>query len=86
MPRYLACGSAAGGCAGLEEWADVSETHELRCCSDSDLGADWSNTRCNSVWAASDLDGVCHHAVGFNQGMQLCDNAGGEKRSSKDNF
>ena len=48
--------------------------HEVRCCSDVNLQG-FSNSRCNDVWAASDVSG-CHSSKSFSVAESICQNAG----------
>ena len=60
--RWVECGRA-GRCSNNEpsRWADSSETHEVRCCSDSPING-WTKRGDSCPWAESDrgMDG-CHH-------------------------
>merc|ERR1719333_340739 len=66
---YLACGSSARACAGQAVGAAADETHELRCCSDSNPGSGWKrHNRCDwAIWAKSKVLGTCHHGVTFDE-------------------
>ena len=67
--RRNRCNGEGGG-----EWADTSELHEVRCCSDVNLQG-FSNSRCNDVWAASDVSD-CHSSKSFSAAESICQNAG----------
>lgn len=96
---FLACGSslnADGACAGKNNVAAASEKHPLRCCKDSalDPGSDWQRkyheTCPENVWGTSfDPNLVssaiagCYHSVDFNEGKEICENAGGESQMAE---
>ena len=76
---YTACGSSAAGCSGQSTPADVAEKHELRCCADNQLQYFGKHSACPlDVWGASDFEnGLCHHAVTWNEGRDICEHYGG---------
>ena len=79
----LACGATTGTCSGQTVAADSSETHEVRCCSDTDLGSGWTQmtTRgaaCLNVWGRSeDINGICQNALNYGEALTMCANLGG---------
>jgi len=67
----VVCGKGTGCRNGVDEAvADVSELHEVRCCKDE--YAPGFKTRCDNVWAASDLDG-CHLKKTYAEAKGICE-------------
>ena len=82
----LACGSSAhwnGDCGGQTLAADTAERHEVRCCSDTNLGGGWyqysgRGAICQNVWGESeDINGVCQHALHYGEALAMCAELGG---------
>ena len=59
-------------------WADPGDQHEVRCCSDTNLGGGWRQNGGCDVWAESDgpLMGGCHELKTFIEAAAICSNAG----------
>ena len=79
----LACGATTGTCSEQTLAADSSETHEARCCSDTNLGSGWSQLSnrgaiCTNVWGRSeDSNEVCQDALNYGEALAMCANLGG---------
>jgi len=75
--RWVECGRT-GRCSNNEpsRWADSSETHEVRCCSDSPIDG-WTKRGDSCPWAESDrgMDG-CHSDKTFAEAEAVCEAAG----------
>ena len=82
--QSVVCGStAAGACRNnpvLE--ADPNDLHEVRCCSDTNLGSGWiQHPNCiaagfTNVWGESDINGVCNSAKTLVEAVDICDAVG----------
>ena len=79
----LACGASDKACKGTRQSAGIDETHQLRCCADSDLGSDWErkfgNTCPAGVFGASEIGGTCYTAVTYSEGRNICESNGGKQ-------
>ena len=81
----LACGSSGGGCSGQTQTvANLNESHEVRCCSQSSTNPggwnQYTSGNCPSnIWGESDFsNGVgCVDSATYNEAQQICSNAGG---------
>lgn len=80
---YTVCGSSGSStCAGKTLEAAIHEQHEVRCCSDTNLGSGWNqHTNCinagyTSVWGETDINGVCHSSKTFDEAVAICANVG----------
>jgi len=62
--------------SGLENWLGY-ETHELRCCSDEVGPIEGWKQRNDCPRAISKINGVCQHAVTYEEAVGLCDGIGG---------
>ncbi|KAL7548652.1 hypothetical protein ACHAWF_011924 [Thalassiosira exigua] len=70
---YIACGSSAMPCSGRSRPADVDESHELRCCADSEIPGFFRHEACDlEVWSESQFEGTCYHGVTWNEGVSIC--------------
>merc|ERR1711862_202982 len=68
---YVVCGKGTGCRNGVDEAvADVSERHEVRCCKDEN--APGFKTKCEGVWAASELGGSCHREKTYDDAEGIC--------------
>ena len=72
----LVCGSSSG-CSEPTQEAALYETHKLRCCSDEVGPVEGWKQRSNCPLAISKIDGVCKHAVTYDEAIGLCDSIGG---------
>merc|ERR1711933_5336 len=68
---YVVCGKGRGCNEGNEVLALASELHEVRCCKDED--APGFKTRCDNVWAASELGGSCHREKTYDEAKGICE-------------
>ena len=74
----LACGSTHTACSGLTQPAETSELHEVRCCADNNLEGWTKHANCDvDVWGESEINGVCEHAVTYQQALSMCASIGG---------
>eukprot|EP00568_Trieres_chinensis_P006613 CAMPEP_0183292170 /NCGR_PEP_ID=MMETSP0160_2-20130417/1326_1 /TAXON_ID=2839 ORGANISM="Odontella Sinensis, Strain Grunow 1884" /NCGR_SAMPLE_ID=MMETSP0160_2 /ASSEMBLY_ACC=CAM_ASM_000250 /LENGTH=1110 /DNA_ID=CAMNT_0025453089 /DNA_START=101 /DNA_END=3433 /DNA_ORIENTATION=+ len=67
---YLACGSPTGDCQGEVATAAPSETHEVRCCSDTEKTG-WIKKDSCDVWGESDLP-TCVDDANYAEAVQIC--------------
>ena len=81
----VVCGStASAACNGnpvLE--SDPNELHEVRCCSDTNLGGGWMKKSGCNVWGESDPAGVCNSEKTFDEAFEIC-NAVGARLCTKE--
>jgi len=77
QPHWVNCGRS-GRCDEDGKWAEPAERHEVRCCSDSDLGNDWRKNPGCSVWAESDAQsmGGCNSRKTLLEAEAICSDAG----------
>lgn len=71
---WTVCGSLGECGEGQFVPADVSETHEVRCCSDTEKPG-WTKHPWCGVWAESDLP-TCYHAQNFTSALKICNDNG----------
>ena len=70
----IVCGSTLPEQPGPE--AGRSERHEVRCCSDTNLGSGWlKKSNCN-VWGESKVRGACRRDRTHDQARTHCADAG----------
>ena len=61
---------------------DPNDLHEVRCCSDTNLGSGWKqHPNCiaagfTNVWGESDINGVCNSAKTLVEAVDVCDAVG----------
>ena len=82
--HFVACGRANfARCTEEEGFVSDTELHETRCCSDV-AQADWlKNDQCD-VWAASVINGQCHHDKTYDEAAEICSNAGARLCTSEE--
>ena len=73
--QWIECGRV-GRCNNDGRCAGRTQTHEVRCCSDTEIGG-WSKRHASCPWAESD-DGMggCHHSKTFPEAEAICAAAG----------
>jgi len=70
---YVVCGKGTGCRNGVDEAvADVSERHEVRCCKDERTPV-FKTNRCEDVYAASTLGGLCHPEKTYVEAKGICE-------------
>ena len=81
--KMVVCGSSSNGACNVNPSlpSDPEEAHEVRCCSDTDLGSPWKqHANCPfNVWAESPEIGdpaVCQAAKTYDQANQICSDVG----------
>ena len=73
--HWVECGRK-NKCSENARWADPSEEHEVRCCSDTRIDG-WKKRGSNCPWTESD-DGMggCHHEETLSEAEEVCADAG----------
>ena len=74
--QWIECGRV-GRCNNDGRCAGRTQTHEVRCCSDTEIGG-WSKRHASCPWAESDDGGMggCHHSKTFPEAEAICAAAG----------
>ncbi|KAL7554912.1 hypothetical protein ACHAWF_018468 [Thalassiosira exigua] len=74
---YVVCGqNDSSSCAGQSVAALSSTGHEVRCCSDTDLGSGWRKRSGCNVWGESEIEGVCYDNETHQIATNLCEDVG----------
>ena len=74
--HFVACGRADfSRCTEDEGFVSDTELHEVRCCSDV-AKEEWIKNDGCDVWAASNIDGQCHHDKTYDEAAEICSDAG----------
>lgn len=74
--HFVACGRAGfARCTEEEGFVSDAQFHEVRCCSDV-AKQEWTKNDGCEIWAASVIDGQCHHDKTFEEADLICLDAG----------